>query len=34
VVEQLRALDCSPQVMRSLLIEAPQVLFDFVVVEA
>jgi predicted TIM-barrel fold metal-dependent hydrolase len=34
VVEQLRALECSPQVMRSLLIEAPQVLFDFVVVEA
>ncbi|WP_460044247.1 amidohydrolase family protein [Pseudomonas sp. S2_H01] len=34
VVEQLRALDCSPQVMRSLLIEAPQVLFDFMVVEA
>jgi predicted TIM-barrel fold metal-dependent hydrolase len=34
VVEQLRALECSPQVMRSLLIEAPQVLFDFVVCEA
>jgi predicted TIM-barrel fold metal-dependent hydrolase len=34
VVEQLRALDCSPQVMRSLLIEAPQVLFGFSVVEA
>ncbi|WP_341958546.1 amidohydrolase family protein [Pseudomonas sp. RC10] len=34
VVEQLQALDCSPQVMRSLLIEAPQVLFDFSVVEA
>ncbi|MFJ5295756.1 amidohydrolase family protein [Pseudomonas sp. NPDC088368] len=34
VVEQLQALGCSPQVMRSLLIEAPQVLFDFSVVEA
>ena len=34
VVEQLRTLECSPQVMRSLLIEAPQVLFDFVVCEA
>jgi predicted TIM-barrel fold metal-dependent hydrolase len=34
VVEQLQALDCSPQVMRSLLIEAPQVLFDFSLVEA
>ncbi|SEQ31522.1 Predicted metal-dependent hydrolase, TIM-barrel fold [Pseudomonas sp. NFACC02] len=34
VVEQLRALECSPQMMRSLLIEAPQVLFDFAVVEA
>lgn len=34
VVEQLRALECSPQIMRSLLIEAPQVLFDFAVVEA
>ncbi|MFJ3487713.1 amidohydrolase family protein [Pseudomonas sp. NPDC090202] len=34
VVEQLQALGCSPQVMRSLLIEAPQVLFDFAVVEA
>ncbi|NBB11702.1 amidohydrolase [Pseudomonas sp. SLFW] len=34
VVEQLHALGCSPQVMRSLLIEAPQVLFDFSVVEA
>jgi predicted TIM-barrel fold metal-dependent hydrolase len=32
-VQQLQALDCSPQVMRSLLIEAPQVLFDFSVVE-
>jgi predicted TIM-barrel fold metal-dependent hydrolase len=29
VVEQLQALECSPQVMRSLLIDAPQVLFDF-----
>jgi predicted TIM-barrel fold metal-dependent hydrolase len=34
VVEQLRALGCSAQSMRSLLIEAPQVLFDFAVVEA
>lgn len=34
VVEQLQALGCTPQVMRSLLIEAPQVLFDFSVVEA
>lgn len=34
VVEQLQALGCSPQVMRSMLIEAPQVLFDFSVVEA
>jgi predicted TIM-barrel fold metal-dependent hydrolase len=34
VVEQLRALECSPQAMRSLLIEAPQVLFGFAVVEA
>jgi len=34
VVEQLRALGCSAQTMRSLLIEAPQVLFDFAVVEA
>ncbi len=34
VVEQLQALGCSPQVMRSLLIEAPQVLFDFSAVEA
>jgi len=33
VVEQLQALGCSPQVTRSLLIEAPQVLFDFSVVE-
>jgi predicted TIM-barrel fold metal-dependent hydrolase len=32
-VQHLQALDCSPQVMRSLLIEAPQVLFDFSVVE-
>jgi hypothetical protein len=30
----LRALDCSPQLMRSLLIGAPQVLFDFAPVEA
>jgi predicted TIM-barrel fold metal-dependent hydrolase len=34
VVEQLQALGCSPHLMRSLLIEAPQVLFDFSVVEA
>ncbi|MGH8416446.1 MAG: amidohydrolase family protein [Pseudomonas sp.] len=34
VVEQLQALGCSPQTMRSLLIEAPQVLFDFSRVEA
>ncbi|MDH0747010.1 amidohydrolase family protein [Pseudomonas sp. GD03842] len=34
VVEQLQALGCTPQVMRSLLIESPQVLFDFSVVEA
>ena len=34
VVEQLQALDCSPQVMRSLLIEAPRLLFDFAEVEA
>ncbi|TDV67731.1 amidohydrolase [Pseudomonas sp. LP_7_YM] len=34
VVEQLHALGCTPQVMRSLLIEAPQVLFDFSMVEA
>jgi predicted TIM-barrel fold metal-dependent hydrolase len=34
VTEQLQALECSPQVMRSLLIEAPQVLFDFAPVEA
>jgi len=34
VTEQLHALECSPQVMRSLLIEAPQVLFDFAPVEA
>ncbi|MFJ3522887.1 amidohydrolase family protein [Pseudomonas sp. NPDC090203] len=34
VVEQLRALGCSAQAMRSLLIEAPQVLFDFAPVEA
>lgn len=34
VVEQLRALECSPQLMRSLLIGAPQVLFDFAPVEA
>jgi hypothetical protein len=34
VVEQLQALECPPQVMRSLLIEAPQVLFDFAMVEA
>lgn len=29
VVEQLQALGCTAQLMRSLLIEAPQVLFDF-----
>lgn len=34
VVAQLQALGCTPQVMRSLLIESPQVLFDFAVVEA
>lgn len=34
VVEQLQALGCTPQQTRSLLIEAPQVLFDFSVVEA
>lgn len=34
VVEQLHALDCPPQLMRSLLIGAPQVLFDFAAVEA
>lgn len=34
VVEQLQALDCSAQLMRSLLIEAPQVLFDFAQAEA
>ncbi|WP_296256211.1 MULTISPECIES: amidohydrolase family protein [unclassified Pseudomonas] len=34
VVEQLQALGCTPQVTRSLLIEAPQVLFDFSVVKA
>jgi predicted TIM-barrel fold metal-dependent hydrolase len=34
VVEQLQALGCSPQVMRSLLIEAPRVLFDFAEAEA
>ncbi|MFK3797024.1 amidohydrolase family protein [Pseudomonas sp. NPDC088444] len=34
VVKQLQALGCTPQVMRSLLIESPQVLFDFSVVEA
>lgn len=33
VVQQLQALGCSAQMMRSLLIEAPQVLFDFAVVE-
>ncbi|SEJ80980.1 amidohydrolase [Pseudomonas sp. NFR16] len=33
VTEQLQALECSPQMMRSLLIEAPQVLFDFAPVE-
>jgi len=27
VMEQLQALECSPQLMRSLLIEAPQALF-------
>ncbi len=34
VVEQLQALGCSGQLMRSLLIEAPQVLFDFPPTEA
>ncbi|WP_296187139.1 amidohydrolase family protein [Pseudomonas sp. UBA1879] len=34
VVEQLQSLDCSPQVMRSLLIEAPRLLFNFAEVEA
>jgi predicted TIM-barrel fold metal-dependent hydrolase len=34
VVEQLHALECSPQLMRSLLVSAPQVLFDFAAVEA
>jgi predicted TIM-barrel fold metal-dependent hydrolase len=33
VVQQLQALGCSAQMMRSLLIEAPQALFDFAVVE-
>lgn len=32
-VQQLQALECSAQMMRSLLIEAPQALFDFSVVE-
>ncbi|WP_268796926.1 amidohydrolase family protein [Pseudomonas huanghezhanensis] len=34
VVEQLQALECSAHTMRSLLIEAPQALFDFNVTEA
>lgn len=34
VVEQLHALECSTQLMRSLLVSAPQVLFDFAAVEA
>ncbi len=34
VMEQLHALECPPQVMRSLLIEAPQVLFDFAAISA
>jgi predicted TIM-barrel fold metal-dependent hydrolase len=33
VVQQLQALGCSAQLVRSLLIEAPQALFDFAVVE-
>lgn len=29
VLEQLKALDCSPQLLRSLLVDAPQALFGF-----
>ncbi len=34
VVEQLQALGCTAQLMRSLLIEAPRVLFDFALIQA